>query len=170
MASRLAGWAADWRLWRTWPQQLRSQWRRSLQFRTVAITVGLSGLAILLTGAYLSFSIGNDLFQSRLQQALAGSSRAIASAQSILDASDASERVALQQLMGTVRTDLQTTSGSSLIAAYRAPGQDFSQVTPPGFESPGLAGGVISDELTEAVRADDDADRTRTRSSGSRSP
>lgn len=156
MASRLAGWAAEWRLWRSWPQQVRSQWRRSLQFRTVAITVGLSGLAILLTGAYLSFSIGNDLFQSRLQQALAGSGRAIASAQSILDASDASERVALQQLMGTVRTDLQATSGSNLIAAYRAPGQDFSQVTPPGFESPGLADGVITDALHAAVRADPD--------------
>jgi len=156
MASRLAGWAADSQLWRSWPQQLRSQWRRSLQFRTVAITVGLSGLAILLTGAYLSFSIGNDLFQSRLQQALAGSGRAFSSAQSILDASDASERVALQQLMGAVRTDLQATSGSNLIAAYRAPGQDFSQVTPPGFESPGLSGGVISDDLHEAVRADPD--------------
>ncbi|MGG7463910.1 MULTISPECIES: MtrAB system histidine kinase MtrB [unclassified Plantibacter] len=152
MASRLAGWAPDWSDWRSWPGRIAGQWRRSLQFRTVAITVGLSGLAILLTGAYLSFSIGNDLFQSRLQQALSDSGRAMTSAQGILDASDATERVALQQLMSAVRSDLQATSASRLIAAYRAPGQDYSAVAPPGFEAPGLAGGVVSESLRDAVQ------------------
>ena len=40
----------NWRSWRSWPGRIRARWRSSLQFRTVTITVLLSGFAIVLVG------------------------------------------------------------------------------------------------------------------------
>jgi two-component system sensor histidine kinase MtrB len=79
----------SWRSWRSWPGQVAALWRSSLQFRTVGITVVLSGIAIALVGVYMSISIGNDLFQSRLNQVLLESNRATTAAQGILEAIEA---------------------------------------------------------------------------------
>ena len=54
------------RSWREVPRRLAALWRRSLQFRTVIITLGLSGLAILVIGLYISFSVASNLFQACL--------------------------------------------------------------------------------------------------------
>src|SRR5512133_76471 len=92
----------DWRSWGSWrrlTRRLRRSWRSSLQFRTVAITVVASGAAIGLVGVYMSVSVGNDLFQSRLTQVLVDSNRATAAAQGILDSSDAVDRVQVQTLL-----------------------------------------------------------------------
>ena len=58
------------------PARVTRVWRRSLQFRTVAVSMALSGVAIILVGLYMSFSISNDLFASRLNQVLSESQRA----------------------------------------------------------------------------------------------
>jgi len=62
--------------WVRLPARAARLWRRSLQFRTVIISMALSGVAIILVGVYMSFSISNDLFASRLDQVLGESQRA----------------------------------------------------------------------------------------------
>src|SRR4051812_16708752 len=109
---RLLG--VDWASWRTWPVRTVRLWRSSLQFRTTLITLGLSGLAILLAGVYLSVSVSNNLFQSRLELVLSDSSRATESAQRILDASDASDRVAVQNVLGEAQASISAASSSRL--------------------------------------------------------
>jgi len=145
--------ATFFRAWRTWPTSIVATWRRSLQFRTVAITFVLAFLAVLITSMYMSFSIGNDLFQSRLNQVLAESNRAVASAQRILDSSNAEDKAAVQDLMISARTEIAQASSSQLIAGYRAPGQESTPLAPQDFEAARLGGDVISEELRESVRS-----------------
>lgn len=138
--------------WREVSRRLASLWRGSLQFRTVLITLALSGLAILLIGLYISFSVASNLFQTQLDQVLASSNNATAAAQRILSSSDALDRAAMQQLMDSTLKVVQSSSGSSLIGVYRAPDQDPSPLTPIAPFAPGLES-VITPELRERVQA-----------------
>lgn len=142
----------DGRWWRQLPSQLVGVWRRSLQVRTVAITLLLTGIAILITGVYMALSIGNDLYQSRLDQALRDSSRATTSAQTTLNASDVSASDTGKNLLNSTLQTVQSATSSRLIAAYRVPGQDVSVPAPPDRSSPGL-NGVISSELRAQVQS-----------------
>ena len=152
MAARSGVTGFGWRSWRSWPRQIASTWRSSLQFRTVGITVLLSGVAIALVGVYMSVSIGNDLFQSRLNQVLLESNRATTAAQGILNSSDAADRVQVQTLLGSARTQVTAASSSRLIAVFRVPGQEASTVAPQDFSTFGASTGVISSDLRGAVR------------------
>jgi two-component system sensor histidine kinase MtrB len=138
------------------PGALAAAWRRSLQFKTVVVTVGLTGLAVFIAGAYMSVSIGNDLFQSRLDQVLADSARAQLAAQRTFDAAVTGETVSLDSVMGSARNDIATVSSSRLITVYRVVGQEFDPAAPQDFESPGLDADVISEDLREEVTASDD--------------
>ena len=144
----------DWRDWRSWPATVARLWRSSLQFRTVTITVALSGFAIALVGVYVSVSVGNDLFQSRLGQVELDSNRATSAAQGILDASDASDRVQVQSLLGSARSSISAASSSRLIAVFRVPGQDPSTAAPQDFSTFGESTSVISDELRGSVQGE----------------
>ncbi|PJJ61685.1 MtrAB system histidine kinase MtrB [Compostimonas suwonensis] len=150
-----AGWQG-WRQWRTWPARALGAWRASLQLRTVTITVALSTIALVLTGGYMSYSIGNDLFQARLDQVLSSANRATASAQATLDASDASDRAAVENLFTSVQNQIRTVSSTPLLAVYRAPGQENSAIAPQSFASPQLSTGVITTELRAAVETESD--------------
>jgi two-component system sensor histidine kinase MtrB len=143
--------------WLGLPARVARQWRRSLQLRTVIISMALSGVAIILVGVYMSFSISNDLFDSRLNQVLGESQRAQISAQRIFDSSDATDRTAVQSVMNAARTAIRDSSSSGLIAVYRVPGQDASAVSPQDFTSPELSSGVISPALRESVEAGEGA-------------
>lgn len=139
------------RRWRELPRRLAALWRRSLQFRTVLITLALSGLAILVIGLYISFSVASSLFQTQLDQVLASSNNATAAAQRILNSSDATDPAAMQNLMDTTVKSVNESSGSSLIGVYRAPDQDASPNAPLGSVAPGLAD-VLTPELRERVQ------------------
>lgn len=140
------------RLWRELPARIAGLWRSSLQFRTVTITVALSGVAITVVGIYMSASVGNDLFQSRLNQVLVDSNRATTAAQGIFDASDAADRVEVQTLVGSARTLVTAASSSQMIAIFRAPGQDASTVAPQDSSSFGDSTGVITPDLRLKVQ------------------
>ncbi|RUQ87905.1 HAMP domain-containing histidine kinase [Labedella gwakjiensis] len=99
----------------------------------------------------MSVSIGNDLFQSRLDQVLVDSARAQLAAQRTFDAAETGDAVNLDSVMGSARNDIATVSSSRMITVYRVPGQDFDPAAPQDFESPGLDAAVISPELREAV-------------------
>ena len=137
--------------WREVPRRLAALWRRSLQFRTVIITLGLSGLAILVIGLYISFSVASNLFQAQRESVLEASNNATAAAQSILDSSAAADRASLQSLMGDAVSTITSISGSSDYAIFRAPGQAVNTNAPPDQLSRGL-GGVITPELRQQVQ------------------
>ncbi|WP_158862819.1 MtrAB system histidine kinase MtrB [Leifsonia sp. AG29] len=137
--------------WRQLPGRAARVWRSSLQVRTVTITLALTGIAILFTGVYMALSISNDLYQSRLDQALRDSSRATTTAQSTLNASDVSSGDGGKNLLNTALQSVQASTSSRLVAAYRVPGQDTSVIAPPDRGSPAL-NSVISDDLRKAVQ------------------
>ncbi|MFB2599249.1 MtrAB system histidine kinase MtrB [Herbiconiux sp. P17] len=146
-----------WQDWRAWPREVARAWRRSLQFRTIVITVALSAIAVVATGTYMSISIGNDLFQSRLNQVLVESKNAATAAQTIFDSSDASGEASTISLLSSAKSAIIASSSSRLIALYAIPGETTNSTTVLSFASPELApDGVISDELKTDVADDPD--------------
>ncbi len=146
--------AAGW--WREMPRRLVALWRRSLQFRTVLITLGLSSLAILVIGLYISFSVASNLFQDNRQSVLEASNNATVAAQTILDSSDAADRGSLRALMRSVlEGTITSVANTSDVAVFRAPGQEAAPIAPLDQLSPRLAG-VITPELRGQVQSDPD--------------
>lgn len=141
--------------WRTWPDRAVRSWRRSLQFRTIVVTLALSLFALLISSFYMALTIGNDLFQSRVSQVQQDSARAIEAAQGLLDSSNDQGSTSSQELMGAAREEIARTSSSSMIAGYRVPGQEASPTGPQDFENVRL-NGVISDELRGLVQENPD--------------
>lgn len=117
--------------------------RRFLQVRAVFTTVVLSGLALLIVGGFLSYSIGNGLYQTRITQILAESKRGVVEVQNTFSASTVTDEIALQTLLNSVVPSLESsgTSDSRRVALLRTPGQVGSQI----LQSP------ISADLDTAV-------------------
>ena len=86
--------------------------RRSIQLRAVVSTVALTGLALVALGGFLSYSIGNGLFQTRLTQVLNESQRAVIQVQNTFSASSVTDEVALQTLMNSVVPSLESNTAS----------------------------------------------------------
>jgi two-component system sensor histidine kinase MtrB len=136
--------------------RIGSLWRHSLQFRTVLITIGLSGLAILVIGLYITFSIASNLFESQRDRALDASNSAASAAQTLLESSAAADRGALQSVLDQAVRTVQTVSGSSAIAVLREPEQETSSIAPQDRIAPALTG-LISAELRASVQQNPDS-------------
>ncbi len=151
---RLRRWLQPVLEWRSWPARIAHLWRVSLQFRTVLLTVGLSSVTIVLIGGFISSSIANDLFQSRLSTVLLQSERAMTQAQTQFDSADASDEVALNQVRGQALAAIsQITTGQADFALLGFPGSNglLQNTTSRDFVAD-----VISPELREQVRRDRD--------------
>ncbi len=147
----------DWQDWRAWPESFAALWQRSLRFRTIVITLGATTFAVLVAGALMALAIQNDLFQSRRDQVLTDSRRALSSAQATLDsAATLGDPLETQRLMNSVRVDIARQSSSDLIAGFRIDTTP-SATAPQNFTSPGLPDDVISDGLRENVRSSAEA-------------
>lgn len=140
------------RSWRSWPRMFLRSFRRSLQFRSVTVTLVLSAAAVLITSGYMTIAIGSSLYDDRTVQAQADAQRAVESAQRIFDSSTAQTRVELQALMATARTEITQSAETNLVAGYRAPGQEPSSIAPQDFESPAFTKANVSDELRTSVQ------------------
>ncbi|ARJ05966.1 two-component sensor histidine kinase [Cnuibacter physcomitrellae] len=149
------------RTWRRWPLEIARAWRRSLQFRTIVVTVALSTVAVVATGTYMSISIGNDLFQSRLNQVVTESRNAATAAQNIFDAADAASDASTLSLLNSAKSAIIASSSSRLIALLAIPGQTSPSSTVLSFSSPELTGDVISDQLQDEVAASDGGTQTQ---------
>ncbi len=151
--------------WRSIPSRVLRFWRANLQFRTVAITVILSGVAVAILGTYMSISIGSNLFDSRLDQVLAESSRATVRAQEVFDSDIATtdpSRTDLESLSNTTLSNIRSTTtspGGLGVALYRSPGQDQTPVTLQPSKSRSFPDEVISPELRNAVEKVGDTQR-----------
>ena len=117
--------------------------RRFLQVRAVFTTVVLSGIALLVVGGFLSYSIGNGLYQTRVSQILAESERAVVEVQNTFSASTVTDEIALQSLLNSVVPSLESqgSTDSRKVALLRTPGQVGAQI----LQSP------ISADLETAV-------------------
>ena len=148
--------------WRTWLNRLAQLWRTSLQLRTVAITVILSGVAVGIIGSYMAVSVGTNLFDSRRDQLLSATERASVAVQDLFIA--AAERSGTTEIEGTTvdAFDLVSRSNSStagtLIAILRTPGQEGPRV-PQDLASTPATVDVIDSDLRVRVAASDDGER-----------
>lgn len=130
-----------------------SLFRRSVQARAVATTVLLSGVLLVALGGFLSYSIGQGLFDARVEQVLAESETAVLDVQNTFAASSVNDEIALQTLMNSVVPKLEATgvADTRRVALLRTPGQTGVQV----LQSPistGLDTQVISSNFREEVR------------------
>jgi len=144
--------------WRGVLDRLARLWRSSLQARTVAITVLLSGIAVLIIGSYMSYSVGANLFDARRGQLESTSATATLAGQRVFDT--AAEQVGTEDVDVTMRdaavaiSNAASSGGNTGFAILRTPGQE-GPVTPTPILSLG-ADEFISDELRDAVRDSSD--------------
>jgi two-component system sensor histidine kinase MtrB len=127
--------------------------RRYLQVRAGFYTVVLSGIALTIVGGFLSYSIGNGLFSTRLNQVLAESERAAVDVQNTFSASSVTDEISLQTLMNSVVPNLESasTTESRQVALLRTPGQTSVQL----LQSPisaNLDVALIPNDLRVTVR------------------
>ena len=125
--------------------------RRSVQARAVATTVALSGVLLIALGGFLSFSIGNGLFEARLNQILAESEAAVIDVQNTFAASSVNDEVALQTLMNSVVPRLESTgvADSRRVALLRTAGQPGLQL----LQSP-ISSGLDTKVINQAFRSE----------------
>lgn len=142
--------------WRSWPRRIAHAWTRSLRFRTLAITLGLTALTILVSMVFMALAIQNELFESRVSQVQEAASRAATSAQERLDAAvTAGDPAALQNVMNDVRDVDFRQASTNLYAAFRVSAVP-SATAPQNFQNGGLSDASLSEGLRETVRRDAD--------------
>ncbi|MFM6980320.1 MAG: MtrAB system histidine kinase MtrB [Micrococcales bacterium] len=132
---------------------LSGLFRRSLQARGVAFTLLLSGFATVILGGFLSYSIGNGLFQTRTQQILAESTRLISETQQTLSASSITDEVGLQSLVNAIvpKLELNSATQTRLVALIKAPNAAVTSVLLQSPISADFDTTLISKELREQV-------------------
>jgi len=144
--------------WRTWPARVVDVWRSSLTFRTVALTVVLSGVAVSVIGTSIVAVIGANLYDQRRGQVEAESQRATLLAQNIFDSatategSDQAELEALQNEAQGAVLGSTTSPGGTSIAILRTPGQQTAQ-TIQNVASAGFPDRAVTEQMREAVAA-----------------
>lgn len=129
--------------------------RRSIQLRAVVSTLALTGVAMVALGGFLSYSIGNGLFQTRLTQVLNESQRAVIQVQNTFSASNVSDETGLQTLMNSVVPTLESNSGSQdrKVALLRTNSQVPGSLSLQSPMSSNLNLAVIPAELRAKVAA-----------------
>ncbi|WP_243076946.1 MtrAB system histidine kinase MtrB [Microbacterium sp. SS28] len=142
-----------WREWRGWPDDLTQLWRRSLRFRIVLVTIGLTAVAVLIACVWMALVIQNDLFVSRREQVLADARRATTAAQQTLDnaAVQTGDSVQLQSLMNSVLAILVQQSSTDMIAAARI--DRTAPQAPQDFTVGGFDEALITEGMRVAVRS-----------------
>ena len=120
--------------------------------RTVAISVILSSITVVIIGGYMSFIVGTNLFDSRREQVLDSSSKATIAAQGRFDAVDDADSVDLDSVMAlALGAANQAASTPATIAILRTAGQD-GRNAPVDRISGGYAT-LVSGDLRETVAA-----------------
>ncbi len=141
--------------WRSFLERTVRSWQRSLRFRTLAITLGLTALTILVAFVTMALAIQSDLFESRVEQAQDSVRRATASTQAALDAAQVDgDPVALQNLMDSATGAMSRQAGTERIAAFRVSSAP-SAIAPQDFQHPVfLSSTLLTPGLRESVTRD----------------
>ena len=128
--------------------------RKSLTAKAVLTTLGLSLVALITLGGFLSYSLANSFYQNRVDQVLSETERAIGSVQNTIAAASLADETALQTLINSVVPSLQITGSSAnrQVALLRSPGQAQLDLFQSPI-SPDLDLASIPEQLREQVRA-----------------
>jgi two-component system sensor histidine kinase MtrB len=123
--------------------------RRSIQFRYVTLTVAFSAMALVTVGGFLSFSIGNGLFQTRVDQILLESKRASQEVQNTFNSAGSSDAAGLQLLVNAVVPNLEqdSASGSRRVALLRTANQATGQF----LQSP-ISTSLVDSDIPASLR------------------
>jgi two-component system, OmpR family, sensor histidine kinase MtrB len=141
--------------WRAVVQRFVRLWRTSLQLRTIAFTLALSGVAVAIIGGYMSVSVGADLFDARRDQLSATTANAAIIGQRFFD--ESSVQLGAEDIDATTADAVRaivnaaTSTGNTQYALKRVPGQDGPR-TPTDIQTRGLDPSLISDDLRAAVQ------------------
>jgi two-component system sensor histidine kinase MtrB len=131
-------------------------WRRSLRFRTLAVTLGLTALTVLVALVWMALAIQNDLFESRVNQVEASAQRATLAAQTTFDsAAVEGNAVALQDVMRDVQTTQFRQAATDRYAMFRISSEP-SAVAPQDVEVGGPWSSILSSALRTSVSEDTD--------------
>ena len=140
---------------RAWLDRLAQLWSASLQLRTVATTVLLSGLAVALIGGYMSFSVGSNLFDARRTQLLSTSENATLAGQRVFN--EATEQPGSEDVEATMQdaadaiASVASSAGPNTeFAIKRSPNQDGA-ATPSDIQTKVGTDASISRDLRAAV-------------------
>jgi two-component system sensor histidine kinase MtrB len=110
--------------WGVFTGRLVRLWRESLQLRTVALTLALSGLAVTIIGLYISTSVRANLFDQRRDQVVGEAGRATLAAQQEFDQAQDLGVADLQSVQSAAIEAIQRiVSADPLVAILRVPGQ-----------------------------------------------
>jgi two-component system, OmpR family, sensor histidine kinase MtrB len=141
--------------WRVYRRRIVRFWRSSLQFRTVAITVVLSGLAVIVIGSYMSISIGDNLYKTRLAQVQTEANNATSIAQQSFDNAQATgdQAVELDGVGLSVKSSILSSvrsPGSTSFGLLRIPGQQTDRIMTT-ITSPSFPTKLVSQDIRDAV-------------------
>ncbi|WP_394162490.1 MtrAB system histidine kinase MtrB [Galactobacter valiniphilus] len=138
----------DPRRWFGWAVQ---RWRRSMQLRTVAITVVLCALAEIITGALLSARIADGLFQERVSQVKEEAAASLRGAQTTFDAGMGGNISATRTLVGdqlkAMRGDGSGMQPDTVLRVMDGEGRQWV----PNSASSEVADAALTPALREAV-------------------
>lgn len=121
--------------------------RRSLQFRTVLVTMLVAFVAIGGVGIFLSNQIANGLFQERLQQTSADTSRGICAVRTSFAAAQISDQASLVQLANDTLSGLVVGDSGNIRKYLMIPVQ--------GQKNPLAVSSINKGEITASVIPDD---------------
>lgn len=127
------------------------RWRRSLQLRTVAITVILCALAELITGALLSARIADGLFQERFDQLSQEAKTGLGAADSSFLAAAAGDKGSTQALVNTTLRGLRGEGAGEREYVLRTLPGNSGNSWVVGQYSSDIANKAIPDQLEKQV-------------------
>lgn len=138
-------------------QRIRADWVGSLRLRMVAYSVGLSLVAVVLIGGFLSYTIERNLFESRRNEVIAETQAVSGSVQAQFDgAIDAQGFIDVENVNGIAQATIRSTTNSPGLVGFailRAPGQTTDQVMT-STSSVDFPINVVSDQLRDAIHND----------------
>lgn len=136
------------------------RWRRSLQFRTILVTLLVTFLAVGGVGIFLSNQIANGLFQERLEQATAEAKRSVARVQNKFDGTNSLQVTDKAGLVGLAQGVLKDLSGDTpdanrgylllLVPGQNSPLALASSITSAGNGS--ITPSILPDDLRSTVQ------------------
>jgi len=138
-------------------QQTRESWVGSLRLRMTAVSVGLSLVAVLAIGGFLSFTIERNLFESRRNEVVSETQAVMGIVQSQFDGvTNADSSIDIEEANSNAQATIRATTNSPGLLGFailRAPGQYTDQVMT-SSSSIGFPLTVVSDSLREAIHED----------------
>ncbi|WP_045074810.1 MtrAB system histidine kinase MtrB [Psychromicrobium lacuslunae] len=136
------------------------RWRRSMQFRTVLVTLLVTFLTVGGVGIFLSNQIANGLFQERLEQATAEAKRSVARVQNKFDGTNSLQVTDKAGLVGLAQGVLKDLSGDTPdtnrgYLLVLVPGQNSQLALATSItsaENGSITPAILPDDLRSSVR------------------